>query len=378
MCFITADPPARLAAALDPLRGHADEVVIAADSRVSEEALAGYAALADKLFRIEYQLADRHLAWLHAQCSGDWILMLDGDEVPSAALVRRLPTMLSSRKVQQYRIARAWLYPDGAHALDDLPWSVDFVNRLVRNDGTLRSKGQVHDHIAAVTPCEYVDAPLYHLALLTEDETRRREKAARYDAARPGLAAVGGDPLNESFYVPEARGALAWRPIPEEDRTSVDSALSGSTSLVPRSPVRPIPVVSASEMDRLWEGRDVSEGAYRASLKSYEPELHFVPDEARPAFFYACNESQERWPADLDHEPPIRLGGRWLERDGRVHTPDAGRWPFLRLVDPGESVLVPVTVRAPAAAGEYLLEVDVVHEHVRWFGCPACVPVVVQ
>ncbi len=370
-CFITADPPARLAAALDPIREHVDQVVIAADSRASEEMIAGYNALADRLLRIDYRLADRHLAWLQAQCSGDWILALDGDEVPSAALARRLPAMLESRKVQQYRIARAWCYPDGAHALDELPWSVDFVNRLVRNDGTLRSKGQMHDHIAPTTPCEYVDAPLYHLALLIDDERSRREKAARYDAERPGLRAVGGRPMNRSFYVPEERATLARRPIAEEDCASVAAALTGSIPLAPKPPARPVPVVSIEEMDRMWEGRAVGDGAYKARLEPYEPALSFAPSEARPVFFHVSNEGDERWPASLEHRPEIRLGGRWLDADGRVHIPDAGRWPFLRLIDPGERVLVAVTVRAPASPGSYLLEVDVVHEHVRWFGC-AC------
>lgn len=371
VCLITADPPQRLAAALDPIREHVDEVVIAADSRVSEEAIAGYNALADRLLRIEFRLAERHLAWVYSQCGGDWILALDGDEVPSAELARRLPAMLASRKVQQYRIARAWLYPDCAHVLNDLPWSIDFVNRLVRNDGTLRSKGQMHDHIAPATPCEYVDAPIYHLALLIDDERRRREKAARYDAARPGLRAVGGRPMNQSFYVPEERATLAQRPVPDEDRQSVLAALDGTASLVPIPPAEPLRLIGTREMDRMWEGRSVADGAYRARLEPYERELSFTPSEARPVFLHVSNEGDERWPASLEHHPEIRLGGRWLEADGRVHTPDAGRWPFLRLVDPGERVLVAVTVRAPASPGEYLLEVDVVHEHVRWFGC-AC------
>ena len=121
ICLITVDPAARVAAILEPLLPHAEEIVIAADSRVDEETLAGYAALADRLFKIEFCQSERHLAWLFAQCSGDWILRLDGDEVPSPAFVRRLSSMLASRNAQQFWIAQAWLYPDAGHVLTGAP-----------------------------------------------------------------------------------------------------------------------------------------------------------------------------------------------------------------------------------------------------------------
>ncbi len=157
ICLITADPPERIAAILEPLRAYADEVLIAADSRVDEQTLSGYNAIADRLFRIEHVLAERHLAWMFAQCGGDWILRLDGDELPSDALIRRLPELLSSRDVQQFWIRRAWLYPDPDRFLACEPWSEDFVNRLMRNDGTLRVRGLQHTrpgacHAARVHP----------------------------------------------------------------------------------------------------------------------------------------------------------------------------------------------------------------------------------
>ena len=46
-------------------------------------------------------------------------------------------------------------------------------------------------------------------------------------------------------------------------------------------------------------------------------------------------------------------------------------------VGPGESTIVPVWVEAPLDAGDHLLEIDLVHEHVRWFEAPLHVPVVV-
>src|ERR1035438_8060220 len=146
ICLMTADPPSRVAAILEPLRPFADEVLIAADSRVDDETLAGYDALADELFRIGVLQAERHLALLCAECGGDWILGLDGDEVPSRAFLRRLPDMLASRQAQQFWIPVAWLFPDADRVLASMPWSQGFVNRLVRNDGTLRIRRPHHLH----------------------------------------------------------------------------------------------------------------------------------------------------------------------------------------------------------------------------------------
>jgi hypothetical protein len=106
VCLMTTDPPARVTAILEPLRQYTDEIVIAADERVDDRTLACYSALADRLFRIDFRSYERHLSWLHAQCGGDWILRLDGDELASPAFLRRLPKMLDSRTVQQYWVLR--------------------------------------------------------------------------------------------------------------------------------------------------------------------------------------------------------------------------------------------------------------------------------
>ena len=371
ICLLTADPPARIAAILEPLQPFADEVVIAADSRVDEVMLAGYGRLADKLFRIEFVQAERHLAWLYAQCHGDWILKIDGDEVPSQAFLRRLPEMLASRQVQQFWMRVAWLYPDADNVLASMPWSQGFVNRLVRNDGTLRVRGLQHLHAEPVTPCEYIDEPFYHLELLTTDEAGRRDKAVRYEFWRPHLLAPGGGRINEAFYLPELRDALELRPVPEEDRESIALALAGSSALAPPVSVEKVPFVSLEEMDRMWEGRTVGPDAYRARIEPREPTLSLTPSERRHVLFRVHNAGNERWPANLDERPKIRLSYRWLNPDLSIHTPEGPRSAFPRVVAPGQSIFAPLHVDAPASAGDYVLEVDIVHEHVRWFDC-AC------
>jgi hypothetical protein len=377
VCLMTGEPAGRVAAAVAAVRAMADEVVIAADCRVDARTLAGYAALADRLLRIELRFCERHLAWLHAQCSGDWILRLDGDEVVSGAFAGRLPELIASRKVQQYWVARAWLFPDAGTVLEDVPWSPDFDNRLVRNDGTLRFRGIAHSRADPVAPCEYVEEPVYELALLTTGVDERRDRAIRSEVARPRMIAPGGGRINEAFYLPELRASLTTRPLPEADRAVVARALAADAGVAEREP-GPVSLVPSHEVDWHWEGREVPASAYRVAIEPVGAAPSLAPGEARRLPFRVANLGTEQWPWDLDRLPEIRVAYRWLRADGSEHTPDGQRTPFPRTVYPGDRVLVPVEVVAPPDPGAYLLEVDVVHERVRWFGQACRVPVAVE
>ena len=100
-----------VAKSLGPLRDVVDEIIIAADVRVEATDLAYYADVADVLFRYEHSGANRHWSWLAAKASGDWMLMLDGDELPSAALVAALPELVLDRRVRQYSLPIHWPWP---------------------------------------------------------------------------------------------------------------------------------------------------------------------------------------------------------------------------------------------------------------------------
>jgi hypothetical protein len=371
ICLMTADPAPRIAAIVEPLKPLADEVIIAADSRVDEQTLAGYGALADRLFIVEFQGIERHLAWLFAQCDGDWILRLDGDEVPSQAFVRRLPQMLESRGVQQFWVANAWMFPNARSFLGGTPWSGHFANRLVRNDGTLRVRGQLQLQADPVAPLEYVEEPIYHLSLLTNSEQARLDKAVLYEGMRPHVRAPGGGRINEAFYLPELRSALELNPVPDEDRALIARALApvpvARASTVAHAPAASY--VTLREMDHLWEERPIANDAYRARIEPYEPTISLTSGESHSVLLSVSNEGTERWPARLDEKPLIRLGHRWLNVDGSLNTEDTPRSPFARVVIPGERVLTPLEVVAPTHPGDYILEADVLHEGVKWFGC---------
>jgi SAM-dependent methyltransferase len=63
----------------------------------------------------------------------------------------------------------------------------------------------------------------------------------------------------------------------------------------------------------------------------------------------------------------IRLGNHWLDREGRTVLNDDGRVMLPHDVRPNEEVELPLTICAPEVNGRYILELDMVQEHVSWF-----------
>ncbi len=376
VCCLTADPGPRVAAILKPLRLVADEIVVAADSRVGEEDLACYAGVADRLMQFDYAPPmERSLAWLYGQCRGDWILRLDGDEVVSPTFARALPRLLEARDVRQYWLPRRWLFPDEDHWLAEWPWAPDHQNRLVRNDPLLWVPGLLHSGAEPVFPARYLETPLYHLSCILLTQAERAAKLASYLATDPGLKAPGCDEEAPAFYQPEDYHRLAPRPVPEEDAAAIRGVLSAPSE--PRSIPGGLPVVPRTEVDACWAERQLSPRAYKAVIEPAARHRHRTIGEHRMFHVRVRNVGDECWPGG-ERRPLIRVAYRWLTGDGTVVVPEGFRTVLPCPVAPGEECLVPVVVAAPEKPGRYVLEIDLVHEFVRWFGTPARVDMTVH
>jgi hypothetical protein len=397
VCCMTADPPAQVAAALAALRPVADEIVVAADSRVDPGLLGAYDGVADRVVRFDYRPpVDRPRAWLAAQCSADWMLSIDGDEVASQALVDALPELLAARDVVQYWLPRRWLYPDPTTWLGETPWWPDFQVRLARTGATLVARAELHGGFLGMLPARHVDAPLYHLDCLLNDEASRTAKAERYESEAPGRTAYGGGGLNDVMYRPERWASAPLRPVPAEDRVRVGAVLSaraGAPVAGPASPRSGAPglagvpadsaaaaVVPAAEIDALASSPVLAEGDYAVGLALFDDPggpVRLAPGEVRPLHVRVRNRGGATWRWGLEQQPEIRVSYHWRSVDGEVHTYEGLRSPLPCPLGPGETAIVPVWVEVPAEPGGYRLEIDLVHEHVRWFETPLRVDVAV-
>ena len=180
---------ARLRALLELVRPHVDEIVLAVDRDGDPVALEACADLADR--RLSYDLDEPPSAligWIRTLCTGDWILQLDDDEVPSAALLEALPELMAERRPVGYGLLRRWVYPSSDRYVGAAPWGVESLERLVRNvPGAWRFEGPVHTTPHATAEIRHVAFAFYHLDLIVQPEAPRRAKALAYEIYLPGV-----------------------------------------------------------------------------------------------------------------------------------------------------------------------------------------------
>jgi len=360
VCLLTAGPAARVAALLALLRPVAGELVVGLDERAEPEVGRSLAAVADRVVRHRYLHYNRSLTWLFSLCSGDWILAIDDDEVPSAELLAALPALVAATDVTHYWLLRRWLWPDPQSTICEHPWSTDYQLRLVRNDPLLlRFPSETHRPVEALGPHRFVRAPLYHADLLLRSAADRAEKARAYEALRPAKR-IGGGPLNHVFYLPEHRDRLRREPLPPIDAELVRTVLDAVAA--PQLDVA-VPTADEAEVEQLWAGRRID---HRATLELLDEPAQLRACESRTYDVRVRNLSGTTWPWGEQGEPEVRLSYEWL--DGAGALVEYGlRTPLPADLGPGEAAVVPVHVRAPAQSGRYGLRFALVHEHVCWF-----------
>lgn len=384
VCCATGDPGARVAAVLDPLRDIADEIVVAVDSRLDPDLLGRYANVADRLYRFEFSTPNERIwGWMYAQCSSDWVMRFDGDELISAAAVARLPELLDARDVFQYWLPCRWLFPDERHWLDQPPWGYD-NNKLVRNDpATMWFPGLSHLHVAPVFPSRYLREGYYHFDYLVRSRSERESKLAYYlDTVPPELKLGGSDVDMRRYYLPEDFSSLNRTPVDPRDLGAIEEVLRAQGEETPTPKGLVVPLATREEIDALWPERAFDADEQRATITSLDPPLRLTPCEHRPVHVQVKNHGTETWPwgtphsprlaywPPVEHRPVIQFACRWLEPDGGLSAAGEHPTPLPASLRPGDSMVVPVSTVAPADAGEYLLEIDLAHG-TRPFGCPA-------
>ena len=150
------------------------------------------------------------------QCFGDWILLLDADELLGGPGVGRLRALTRVPGLSWFSFPRYWLVEqDGALGyLAAKPWYRDRQIRLFRNLPGFRYDGStqpIHHPFRAKTGRGLTlrGPHLFHYALLLSDRATREAKVARYMEAEPQSAHLNRMGLWED-------SGVEVRPLPVE------------------------------------------------------------------------------------------------------------------------------------------------------------------
>ena len=357
VCMITRGPAERVASILSPLRDRVDEIVVAADAGGDPalESLRGVYADDVAWFRSPGSL-EAVLLWALRRCRSDWIVRLDDDEAAPPVLFDEVRALEGDEATHAVVPCR-WLWPDPGAWWASPPLGHDLKLRVLRNvPGLWRQDPAPHAPLAVLGPERVLTAPIYHGALLVSDETERRTKAASYERAASGHRLE--DVATNAVYVPEDFFGLATRPVDAAHRDAV-TTIFGNVHVAPSS-VPPHPA-SADTLLALTS-RPNLDGAHQGEVRVRHAPGQFAGGLAHMLVVEVVNRSPVMWPATHAADSPVRVGLEW-EHGGVLP-----RLLFPAPVPPGATALLRLILTVPVTPGRYRLRLQLVHEHVAWFG----------
>lgn len=107
-------------------------------------------------------------------------------------------------------------------------------------------------------------------------------------------------------------------------------------------------------------------GAYAASIAVSEPRLSAPAGTLLKLTVRVRNMGNTLWPA-RDRNCHIHIGNHWRSSAGKLLRRDDCRADLPADLAPGGELEAPISATVPDIPGEYLLELDMVHESVCWF-----------
>lgn len=352
-------------------KGIADEIVLAADSKVGAEDLGWYAAAATKLMRFEFIGTDRHWPWMMQHITTDWVLLVDGDELPSQELLDRLPGLMEDRGCDVWSMPVRWCYPDAEHYLNQEPWRSHYGPRLRRNTPTANwLSGAVHQNSLIAWPHSTdLSSPIYHLDLPSQPYQARKEKVARYDQDLGGHMTYEGEPHNIGFYLPEEglSGDPELAKINPIDSKRIAEALYG-TSEAP-APVDPdsIPLSDREEIMKYHPDRLMQKDKNSAKIIEHPwRSKQWVAGNLHHALMLEIHNTGEMfWPGGTVERQPAVYGQISWEIEG--HKIKGTPFALDRPLKPGEFLQQQVTMVVPDYVGEATLIIRI-RSADDWFG----------
>ena len=333
--LLTHDIPDEAIPWLMQLRAVVDEFVVLVDSQLaSERTRARVAQVASRTKEFAPNgVAEAFLSEGVKACKTDWILRLDSDEELSIewqdGAWRELLTL---RDYTHFRIPRRWCPRPGSY-IPVQPWFPDYQIRLFRNEpANIRFGTTIHGVMEIPGRYAYTRSlAIHHHVLWLLSRTEREEKVQFYNTLPGG--GLSHYYLYEDFELPE---------------TSIPHNLVNIDTELLRMGMLSADEVRAIRIEVCWPTTE----CYPAQLLWPSVRIYNATDRV------VCS-----------YPPfPVNLAYHWIEADsGRTVIYDGDRTPLLPVILPNESIETHIIVIAPSIPSDYMLQITLVQENIRWF-----------
>lgn len=368
VCVVTDATEERLRSALGAMRNYADEIVVTVDSRSSGDAVAAARELADSVAVADLDgLAENARDWTAERARGDWILVLDDDEVMAPGFGERLPELLASRW-SHFHLPVRWVVPGpegGLRWLRQFPWHPNQATRLFRNiSGSFHQPARLHSvWEVAGDGCSLYDedAAIYHLNLvLNSREERERKIHGRY---RP--MADGALPTCEEYYLYEDYDhTLAYGEVPAGIAESMEEPEPPAAT---RRSFTRATTAGAADLASNRAAHAADPPIWSAAYLGHTTPGCWYTNRGCAVELRVRNTSSATWGSSGQVAGRVVLSYRWRDEHGELVIPQGDIALLPQPCAPGEEMTLMAGLWTPQEPGRYVVEWEMLCERVAWF-----------
>ena len=143
VAIITKNEEDRLPKTLEAVKEIADEIVVV-DSGSTDKTVEIAKSYGAKVFVEDWKGFGRQKQSAFEKTTGDWVLFLDADEVPTKELLEAIEEVLKNPTAEGYLIRRRAVYLGKKLRFI---WNNDWVLRLVKREANPRWVGNIHEKL---------------------------------------------------------------------------------------------------------------------------------------------------------------------------------------------------------------------------------------
>ena len=367
LVMLVRNPPLQVAAIARLFREVADEIIICVDSRVDQELLQPVIEVSDVLIRVGIDTSYANSSWLVKLASREWVLIVDGDEVPSVALLDRLKHLdeLSDEVMFAY-VGMKWLWPTTDEYLVEEPWRDDPQLRLIRRNARIMNwPAGLHEAPHIDGRGVFLPEVLFHLDLAMNSYESRLEKVNRYDSGNSAPHPGFKNSISSSYYLPEDRPTgLQKKVVSDENGEIIARVITASVA----NPVRKnidLPITPIASIRDASYGPAGSLEEYRSHMEVIDPPSTALAGKPIRVSIKLTNLGNWTW---QPHRSDGGIGIGWsIQTDERTASTFDGRALLPTSLKPQHSILIPCYVEIPETDSNVIVRFRLVEEFNRWF-----------